>query len=854
MWKVTRKGLAAHKLRFVLTALAVIIGVAFMSGTSVLTATIQRTFDDLFANIYKGTDAVVRAPQVLSSDFGSGQRPNVPASLVDVVRRTSTVAAAEGNVSSNTYAQVVGTDGKVIGGSNAPTFGLGWDPDPKINQFHIQPGGRPPKTDDEIVIDRHTAETGHLKVGDRVTVLTALPPKKYTIVGTAKFGTVDSLAGASITLFTMPEAQRIGHSIGQFGQISVVAKPGVGQKQVTADIAATLAAAGLHKKYEVLTGAAITKENQDAINKQLGFLKIGLTAFALIALIVGAFIIYNTFSIVVAQRLREMALLRAIGASRRQVLTSVIGESIAVGLIASAIGVVAGIGVAIGLKALLNAVGFGIPGTSVVVKPSALLVGLFTGTFVTFISAIVPARQAARIPPIAAMRSVALERPINKLVRSVVGIVITGLGVLLLLVGLFGGSGIGAVALGALLILLGVFVLSPLFARGLARVIGTPLTKLKGVTGSLARENAARNPRRTATTGAAVMIAVSLVGFITIFAASANASISAAIDQQLKTDYIVTSGSNGGGPASGLSPALGRSIAALPVIQEVTPVRIGDVGINNGRTSVNATDATAGAQLLDLNGVAGSFASIENNGIAVSKRKADANHWKIGSVIPTTFVKTGKVPLKVGYIYKANTFGDYFISLKTYEKNFNEQLDFLILAKLKPGVSAAQGRKAIAPLLKAYPTAKLKDNAQYKADQKKQVNQVLNLFYVLLFLAVIIALIGITNTMTLSIHERTKEIGLLRAVGESRRQTRSMIRWEAVIIALLGTLLGVVIALFFGWAVIKALHDQGFTNFSPALVQLVFIFVFGGLAAVLAAILPARRAAKLDILNAISHE
>jgi putative ABC transport system permease protein len=398
-----------------------------------------------------------------------------------------------------------------------------------------------------------------------------------------------------------------------------------------------------------------------------------------------------------------------------------------------------------------------------------------------------------------------------------------------------------------------VFVLSPLFARGLALVIGAPLTKIKGITGSLARENAARNPRRTATTGAAVMIAVSLVGFITIFAASANASISAAIDQQLNTDYIITSGAQGGAP-TGLSPALGEAIAELPEIQTMAPLRLGQVGINGDRVYVNATSGAAGAQLFDLDGVEGSLASIDDNGIAVSKRKADSNDWKIGTVIPVTFVKTGKVPLKVGYIYKANTFGDYFIGLNTFEKNVADQLDFLILAKLQPGVTAEQGRKAIEPLLKVYPTAKLKDNAQYKADQKQQVNQVLALFYVLLLLAAIIALIGITNTMTLSIYERTRELGLLRAVGESRRQTRSMIRWEAVIIALLGTLLGVAVALFFGWAVIEALKDEGFSKFSPAYLQLIVIVVISGIAAVFAAILPARRAARLDILRAISHE
>jgi putative ABC transport system permease protein len=851
MWRVTRKGLAAHKVRFFLTALAVLISVAFMAGTSVLTSTIQQTFDDLFANIYKGTDAVVRAPEVLKSDFGSGQRPNVPASLADVVRRTPSVEAAAGNVA-GPYAQLVDKHGKAIGGNGPPTFGLGWQTNPKLTQFHIV-DGRPPKTGDEVVIDRQTADKGKFKVGDRATVLTNKPPRKYTIVGIARFGTVDSLAGASISLYSMDQAQRIAGAPGQFGEISVVAKSGVSQDQVKADIAKTLADAGLSKKYEVITGKAITKENQDAINKQLGFLKIGLTVFALIALIVGAFIIYNTFSIVVAQRLREMALLRAIGASRRQVLGSVIGESLTVGVLASGAGLVGGIALAIGLKALLNAVGFGIPGNGVVVKPSGMILAFFAGTIVTLISSLVPARQAARIPPIAAMRSVALERPINRAVRSSIGTIITALGVLMLLVGLFGSAGLLAVGVGALFVLLGVFVLSPLFAHGLALAIGAPLTRIKGVTGSLARENAARNPRRTATTGAAVMIAVSLVGFITIFAASANASISTAIDQQLKTDYIITSGGGNGAP-TGLSPALDKKIAALPQVLASTPVRLGQVGINGSRTFVNATRGAVGEKVIDLDGVSGSLASIDNNGIAVSKRKADDNHWRIGTIIPVTFVKTGKVPLRVGYIYKANTFGDYFIGLKTYEKNFTDQLDFLVLAKLKPGVSATEGRTAIEPLVKPYPTAKLKDNAQYKADQKKQVNQVLALFYVLLMLAVIIALIGITNTMTLSIYERTREIGLLRAVGESRRQTRSMIRWEAVIIALLGTVLGVLIALFFGWAVIEALKDQGFSTFSPALLQLAIIVIFGGVAAVFAAIRPARRAARLDILNAISHE
>ena len=852
MWKVTFKGLAGHKLRFVLTGLAVILGVSFIAGTLVLTATIQKTFDDLFADINRGTDAAVRAHEVLSGDFGGGQRPNVPASLVAVVQETPSVDAAVGNIQA--YAQVIGKDGKAIGGNGPPTFGLGWNPNPRINQFHLVVG-HPPETDDQIVIDKHTADKGTLRVGQEVTVLTNKAPRKYELVGIARFGSVDSLAGASITLFTPAQMQRVAGVNGQYSQISVVAKPGVSQTRVTEDIRQSLVANG-DGEYEVISGQALTKETQNAVHKQLGFITTALLVFAFVALIVGMFIIYNTFSIVVAQRMREMALLRAIGATQRQVLTSVIGESVVVGLLASAVGVGVGVLLSIGLKSVMNAVGFEIPGNGVVLRPSVVIIGLVVGTAVTILSATIPARQAARVPPIAAMRAVALERPINRLRRLGIGGAILAVGLLSLFLGLFGGSGISFVGIGALLMLVGVFVVSPLFARQLARLIGRPLTTLRGIVGSLARENAARNPRRTATTGAAVMIAVSLVGFITIFAASANASIGSAIDQQLKTDYIVTLKGNGGPPGlTGLSPQLAKSIAQLPELEASSPIRLGSAAVSGSRTFLAAADPATVGQLYDFGAVAGSISDLTTNGIAVSSRKADSKHLKLGDIVPVTYVKTGVVPLKVEFIYKNNGLaGDYVVSLSNFEKNFSEQLDQQIFAKLKPGVTAAEGRAAIEPLVAQYPNAELKDNAQYKADQKAQVNQVLVLVYVLLFLAVIIAFIGIVNTMTLSIYERTRELGLLRAVGGSRRQVRSMVRWEAAIIALFGTVLGIAMALFFAWAVVRALHGQGFTKFSAAPVQLVLIVVITAIATLVWASLPARRAAKLDVLRAVEQD
>jgi len=853
MWKLTRKGLIANKLRFLLTGVAVVLGVAFVSGTFVLTATIQKTFDDLFTNIYSNTDAVVRAHQRLSSDFGAGDRPNIPVSLLATVRKAPGVQAAEGGIGID-YAQIIGKNGKAVGnpGQGPPTLGFAWNVDNRLAVFHLVQGAAP-ATNDQIVVDKHRADDAKLLVGDRVKILTAKATKVYTLVGIAKFGNANSLAGASATLFTLPEAQRLANAVGEYSQISVLADPGVSQDQVKANIATELVGNG-QGQYEVITGKAITKENQNSLHDQLKFINIFLGVFALVALIVGSFIIYNTFSIVVAQRSREMALLRAIGGSRAQVMRQVLGESFLVGLIASVAGILAGVGLAVGLKAAMSAIGFDLPGSSVTVHPNAIVIGLIVGLVITMLSAIVPAWQASRVPPVAAMRDVQIERTTRRGVRLGIGLTLLAIGVTLLLVGVSGSvdNGIAYVGVGALLVFVAAFVLGPLFARVVSLALGAPIARVKGITGTLARENAARNPKRTSTTATALIIGIALVGFITIFAASAKASVSHAVDAQFKTDYIIRAGSGFG--AGGLSPDLATAMGKLPQIQAVTGLRGGNAAIDGNRTFLTAVEPNAASQMFDFTNVSGTWTSLRDDGIAVSNKKADDHHWKLGDPVSVTFVKTGNVPFKVEYIYKENTFGDYFISQGAFEKNNEQQLDFLVFAKLKAGVSAADGRAAIEPLLKNYPTAKLQDNAQFKSDQQAQVNQFVALVYLLLFFALVIALIGIANTLALSIHERTREIGLLRAVGMSRRQVRSAIRWESVIIALLGAVNGLAIGLFFGWSVVRALHDQGITQFAVAPGQLiVVVLIITGLS-VVAAWLPARRAAKLDVLRAISTE
>jgi putative ABC transport system permease protein len=854
--RVTIKGLLSHKLRFALTALAVMLGVAFMSGTLVLTDTISRTFDNLFADVNRGTDAYVRSAQSLSSGFGGParrQRGRIPASLLSEIQSVPGAAAAEGNV--QFYAQLVDKKSDAIGdpGQGAPTFGFNWGTVKALNPYRLQPGGHPPEGPDQVVIDAGSAKEAGFKVGEMVTILTQGPPTQYQIVGIAKFGDADSAAGSTAALFQTPTAQTIAGARDQFDSISVVADPGVSQETLKDRIAAKLD----NKAYQVLTGAQITKENQSDIKNALQFFNVALLVFALIALFVGTFIIFNTFSIVVAQRLRELALLRAIGASGRQVLASVLTEAVLVGLFASVIGLGAGIALSNALKAVLDAFGFDIPAGGTVVSAQTVIVALVVGTGVTIISAIVPARKASRVPPIAAMRDVATEGRPHSARRVLIGFAITALGVLTLFAGLFGDQGIQFVGLGALIVFIGVFVLGPAVARPLSDWIGWPAARLRGITGELARDNAMRNPKRTSATAAALMIGVALVGFITIFAASAKESINAQVDESFKADYVVSTGAGFGAAFGGFSPQLVTDVSKLPQVGAASPLRFNQAEFDGSSEFFAGVDPRSATELFNMKVEQGEVGDLaEPNSVGISRSVADDKRWGIGTRVTALF-PNGTTPLTVRTIYgngNKEGFADYTLSIATVSEHYTAQLDQYVFVKLASGVSPAEGRKAIDGVLKAYPNAELQDQTEFKDAQAAQINQLLGLIYVMLLLAVVIALIGIANTLALSIYERTRELGLLRAVGMSRRQLRSSIRWESVIISLLGTIVGLVIGVFFGWAVIEALKDEGFTKFAAPFGQLILVVIVGGFAGVLAAVFPARRAAKLDVLRAVTIE
>ena len=844
MLRTTIKGLLARKLRLFTTSLAVLLGVAFMSGTLVLTDTIGKTFDDLFADVNAGTDAYVRGASVIESDFGD-QRPRVDTAVVEAVQGVEGVAAASGTIQG--YTQIVDREGEPVGdpGNGAPTYGGNWITIDDLNPFVLTEGA-PPTADDEVVIDKASADDTGYAVGDTARVLTVSGSHEVTVTGIARFGEVDSPAGASYVLFTDEAAQELVAEPGRFDAVTAVAEQGVGEEELASRIQAALPDTA-----EALTGSEITEETQSDIKEQLSFFNIFLMVFAVIALFVGSFIIYNTFSIVVAQRSREMALMRAIGASRRQVLGSVLLEAVVVGLIASVVGLVAGIGVAAGLKALLAGFGIDIPAGGIVLLPRTVVVALVAGLFVSVASAVFPARRASKVPPIAAMRDVAHDTSGHSRKRVVIGVAVVALGAAAIAAGLVGGAAIAAVGLGAMLVFVGVAILGPTIAGPVARVIGAPLPRFKGMAGTLARENAMRNPKRTSATAAALMIGVGLVGFITIVASSTKASIDDVLSDTFTGDVVIDSGSFGFG---GLPPELAERVAALPEVEAASGIRFTPAEIDGSPQTIFSADPQAVGAIVDVGVIEGDLAALDAGGIAVLDEKAEDEGLSIGDTVTVSFTE-GDQQLEVRAIYTEQQLaGTWFVGQPVIEAAVADQADLQVYVQLAEGVSTADALPAIEAVAAEFPTAEVQDEAEYIESQSGQIDQILNLIYVLLALAVIIALMGIANTLALSIFERTRELGLLRAVGMTRRQLRATVRWESVIIALFGTALGLVIGLFFGWAIVEALADEGFTAFVVPAGQLAVVALIAALAGVVAAILPARRASRLDVLEAIAAD
>ena len=846
MGKATLKGLLAHKFRLAATALAIVLGVGFVAGTYVLTDTMNSAFKDLFKTVTQGTDVAIRTKATFGQNQNGDVRDPIPASVLQQVKAVDGVRAADGTVQG--FAQFVGKDGKPVTTGGAPTLGVSVSADPDLQGATTLRAGRLPSGPNEVAVDARTASKQGFKVGDQVKVLLQGGSRTFTVAGIVGFGEADNLAGATLAAFDTPTAQDVLNRKGNFDEIDVAGQPGVDAATLRDRIAAAVPA-----KYEVLTGADLAKQTADEISRGLNFFNYALLGFAGVALFVGAFLIFNTFAIIVAQRTRELALLRCLGASRRQVLTSVLTESAIVGVLASLVGLAFGLVIAIGLRALLKGFGIDLPSTGIQFLPRTIVVSLAVGILVTLVSAVLPALKATRVPPVAALQPETAFAPTRFRKRRIVfGLLITAAGVALLLAGLFQDEGnrLANIGAGAVIIFLGVAVLSPLIARPLAAVIGWPFARVFRLPGRLARENAMRNPRRTASTAAALMIGLALVAFVSILAASIKASATQVLDKSVAADYILTT--------QNFQPISTQVVTRLqdrPEVSEVTGVRMGSFKLNGAVKGLSGVDPQAYDQVVRTETTAGSLADLAQGGVAVKDTVAEDQGWKLGDDVPMEFPRNGVQQEPIRAIYKDNNLnGDYLIGLGEYAKGYTDQQDQLVLVKAAPGVAPATAKAAIEGALQDFPNVQVQDQAAYKASTAKQIDQLLGLVSALLGLAILIALFGIVNTLALSIFERVRELGLLRAVGATRRQLRSMIRWEGVIIAVLGAVLGLVIGAFFGWTMVRALKGEGFTAFAVPGGQLVAYVVAAGLAGILAAVLPGRRAARIDVLRAITTE
>lgn len=845
MVRISFKNLVAHKRRLVSTFLAVLLGVAFLSGTLVLTATLNKTFDTIFETGNAGTDAFVRASSRIESQ-GFAVRGRIDASLLDTVEAVDGVEAAELYISGS--GRIVVGD-KALGnpGQGPPTFAESWLTNDTLNPYRVV-DGRAPESDEEVVIDRGSAKEGDVSVGDRIR-LQVSRTLDLTVVGIVTFGDQDSSGGATYAGLTLATAEReVAGDNNSVDGIRVVAASGVSQEELAARIQRVLP-----DGVEAITGEALTEENQDDIQKAfLSFFNIFLTIFAVIAVVVSVFSIYNTFSIIVSQRTREMALLRAVGASRRQVLGSVLLEALSVGVLASAAGLVAGLFVAQGLKGLLTATGIDLPSQGLVFGASTVVTSLVVGVLVTLFAGLIPAVKATRIPPIAAIRDVAVERTHASRARIIIGVLLTGLGTLNVIAAVI-GKGDNAVAqagFGAIATLVGVVVLGPVAARPMSRLIGAPLPAVKGVTGELARENAMRNPRRTSGTAAALMIGVGVVALFTVFAASIKATIDAQVEGSFAGDLVVDSQTFGFG---GITPDLTTRLNELPEVSAASGLRFGLLKVDDSAKQVVVADPATLPEVLDVGVTEGSLADLGEHQLAVAANTAADHGWAVGTKLPVSFVDGTTDTLEVVALYdNDDVVGGYLLGLAAWVPHAIENFDTFIAVKLNDGVSLEEGRAAVEPLVDELAVgSKLQDRKEFREAQAGQIDQALGLIYALLALAIVISLMGIANTLALSINERTHELGLLRAVGMQRTQLRASIRWEAVIIALFGTIGGLGIGVFFSWALVEAASSEGLQYRLP-FGGLVVLLVLGAVAGILAALRPAWRAAKLDVMEAIA--
>jgi putative ABC transport system permease protein len=833
MIRTVLRDMLTRRLRLAMTALAIALGVAFMSGSFVFSSTLTHSLDSLFATASNGTDVIVQHISPSGGSVGGSSARPVPASVLSVVRSVRGVAVADGTDSGT--ATMLGKNGKAM--KTAFGVALSWPADPAFQTASTGRAGLPPVTGSQVMIDRASAASGGYHVGDTIGIAIGGRARVFTISGITGYGSGSSIGGGSMAIFTVPEVQSLFGKAGLYDQISVKATPGVSASVLRDRIGAVLPSG-----VQAVTAASAAANEASQLNSQLSVLIHFFLGFAGIALFTGAFVIWNTFSIMVGQRTRALALLRALGAGRGQVFRSVLLEALLVSVIASVAGVFAGLGLARGLSALLTSFGVSLPMTSLSVPLSGVLIALGAGIGVTLAASLSPAMKATRVPPVAAMRSVAVLPATTLGWRRLVAgsvLALAGLGFILL------NGNILLTGIGALACFIGVTVLAPVVVAPLANAIGWFLRWLPGQAGTLAQGNTARSPRRVAATAASLMIGLAVISGIAVLVSSAQSSVGSQINTASRTSYYVQAVSAG----NGIDPALASSLRQVPGVSGVTEVRLADATVN-GQThrNVSGIDPAAVSSFTSLGVVYGSVAALSSGGLMVTTSEASAAGWQLGSLVPVQFGSYGSYRLPVvGLFTSAGPLSGYLVSLPTFTADSGVRVDSVDLVR-----APASARAGLQSALNGYPGAQLLDQAGYVKNQTAVLNSLMNLVTALLILAIIIALLGVVNTLALSIVERTREIGLLRAIGMRRGQVRLMVAAESAIISVIGALLGIVLGLGLGVALASALtHGAAVTI--PVSNLIIYVLATGA-AGVLASLAPARRAARLNVLSAIAAE
>ncbi|MFC0527814.1 ABC transporter permease [Phytohabitans kaempferiae] len=849
MIRATMKSLMARKLRLILSGLAVVLGVMFVSGAFVLTDTLGRSFDSIFSTAYAHTDVGVAAkPKVSVSEFeGEQAAAPFPASTVDKVKAVPGVAQATGFVSTD-GARLIGTNGKVVTSFGPPQLGESWNAQDELIELRE---GRGPAADNEIAINATLADAAKVKVGDTVGVLTREPRQDFTIVGVFGYsGGRDSLGGVQQVQFTEPVAQKLmlGET-GMWNGITVKAASGVTHEQLRDDIAATLGG-----DYQVKTGQQLADDAAGGLKQGLSFFNNILLGFAGVALFVGIFLILNTFSIIVAQRTRELALMRAVGASRRQMIGSVLIEAVVIGLVASVLGLGAGVGVGALLAFVFGQVG-GLEMASVGVPASAVISSFLVGLLVTVVAAVLPALRASRIPPVAAMQEVATpDRPLTKI--TVAGAIVGAVGGALLALGLTGNAGgdatLWTILGGVLVTFIGVALLTPLVSRPVVSLLGRIFSW--SVPGKLGRLNSGRNPRRTAITAAALMVGIALVTGVTVLLDSAKSSITKLAENTINAELVISGVQSGPRPPS-FDAAVIDQARSIPGVRAAAGM-YADLGeVNGEREYLTAvTDVAALRDVYRAEVSAGDIGSLAPNQLLVDSKTAADLGLSVGSTLTVQLSRGDAQTYTLSGIYKESDLYGGFVLPQEATRDFANPQPMQGFIQLAPGTPVSQVEPQVDRLLADSPEVSVADRSKFIEQQTSGFDQILLMIQVLLALAILIAVLGIVNTLALSVLERTRELGLLRAIGLRRAQTMRMVTVEAVVISMFGAILGIVVGTGLGAAVVRALRDDGITDLVLPWSQMGLAVVLAAIVGVVAAILPAIRAARLNVLGAIAHE